>query len=222
MATQQPGSTPGGIQSGTPQAHTPTGPQAVQPASNTLEATRLAFAQGAFANIQELNRTMDQKANNLLASVALLTAALGILAAGAIDTTPQDNWQCLFRGAGVVLLLLYLLVAFNVIYVATKVYQARSHSLRPDTTAPAMLFPLMLLEGYSTNGKPDEVAYLNRLMTLEHREILHDYSNQIMEVANIYKVKQSQINVALERFRWLSILWVVAMLVLVLIIVWLR
>jgi hypothetical protein len=85
-----------------------------------------------------------------------------------------------------------------------------------------MLFPLMLLERYSVEGKADEEAYLKRLQRIEPKEILHDYANQIIEVSDIYRAKQKLVNLTLNQFRWLSILWVVTMLVLTLIVVWLR
>jgi hypothetical protein len=113
-------------------------------------------------------------------------------------------------------------MAFIVIYVATKVYQARSHSVRPETTAPGMLFPLMLLERYSVDGKANEDVYLQRLQRLEPTEIIEDYANQIIEVSDIYRAKQRLVNLTLDLFRKLSILWVVTMLVLTLIVVWLR
>jgi hypothetical protein len=152
----------------------------------------------------------------------LLTAALGILASSAITASTQEDWQRLFKGAGVLLIVVYLLMAFNVISVATKVYQARPHSVRPNTAAPGMLFPLMLLERYSVEGKANEDTYLERLHRLEPKEILHDYANQIIEVSDIYRAKQRLVNLALDHFRRLSILWVVTMLVLMLIVVWLR
>ncbi|MEA2575098.1 MAG: hypothetical protein QOH93_2396 [Chloroflexia bacterium] len=191
------------------------------PADTSVEA-RLSFAREVFANVQDLTRTMDQKANNLLSSVALLTAALGILASNAITASTQEDWQRLFKGAGVLLIAVYLLMAFNVIYIATRVYQARTHSVRPDTAAPGMLFPLMLLERYAVEGKADEDAYLERLQRIGPKEILHDYANQIIEVSDIYREKQKLVNLALDHFRRLSILWVVTMLVLMLIVVWLR
>src|SRR3954453_7660864 len=124
--------------------------------SETSDEARLSFAREVFANVQDLTRTMAQKANNLQASVALLTAPLGILASNAITADTNDDLQRLFKGAGVILIVVYLLMAFDVIYVAAKVYQARTQSVRPDTTAPGMLFPLMLLERYSVGGKADE------------------------------------------------------------------
>ncbi len=187
--------------------------------STKTEELGLSFAKEVFSNVQELNRTMDQKANNLQSSVALLTAALGIFASSTLTAVPSDDGQRLLKVVGILVILLYLLLAFNVIYVATKVYRARSHRIGFSTTAPGMLFPLILLERYSTDGRADEDAYVNRLQMLEPRDIMYDYSNQIIEVSSIYKEKQYQVNLALERFRWLSILWIAAMLVLVMIIV---
>jgi hypothetical protein len=187
--------------------------------AGSLDAARLSFAREAFANVQDLTKTMDQKANNLLASVALLTAALGILASGAMSASTGEGWQRLFKGAGVVLVLVYLMMAFNVIYIATKVYRARPHALRPNTGAPGMLFPLMLVERYSVEGKPDEDAYLDRLQHLEPADIMREYANQITEVSDIYRAKQKLVNLALDHFTMLSILWVVTMLVLMLIVV---
>jgi hypothetical protein len=191
------------------------------PPTHAFVEARLSFAREVFANVQDLTKTMDQKANNLLSSVALLTAALGILASSAITANTQEDWQRIFKGAGVLLILVYLLMAFDVIYVATKVYQARTHSVRPNTTAPGMLFPLMLLERYSVEGKADEDTYLKKLHRLEPKEILHDYVSQIIEVSDIYRAKQRLVNLALDRFRRLSIMWIVTMLVLMLIVVWL-
>ena len=189
--------------------------------AETFGEARLSFAREVFANVQDLTRTMDQKANNLQASVALLTAALGILASSAITGTTHDDLQWLSKGAGVLLILIYLLMAFNVIYIATKVYQARPQAVRPDTTAPGMLFPLMLLERYSVGGKADEDAYLSGLQRLEPKDLLHEYANQIIEVSDIYKAKQMLVNHALNQFKILSILWIVTMIALMLIVVWL-
>ena len=188
-------------------------------ASGASVETQIAFAQSAFANIQELTRTMDAKANYLLASVALLTAALGLVASRIVAATVQEDWQRLLKGAGIVLMLLYLLVAFAVIFVATGIYQARSPRVSSTTDAPGMLFPLMLLKRYSAGDRTDESAYLNRLRTLQPNDILRDYSNQIIEVSIIYEAKQKQVNLCLWLFRWTGVLWLVTMLVVVTIIV---
>ena len=197
-------------------------PQASPPhdtAQGAPAQTQLDFARSVFANIQELNRTMDAKANYLLASVALLTAALGLVASRALAVTVQEDWQRLLKGTAIVLVLGYLLVAFTVIYLATGIYQARSQRVSARTEAPGMLFPLMLLHRYSVDGKADESAYLDRLRTLQSDDILQDYSNQIIEVSIIYEAKQKQVNMCLSLFRWAGILWLLTMLVVVLVVV---
>jgi hypothetical protein len=162
---------------------------------------------------------MDQKANYLLAAVALLTAALGIVVARAIAVTVQEDWQRVLKGAGILLILLYLLLAFAVIFVATSIYQARGPRASATTAAPGMLFPLMLLKRYSVAGIDRETAYLDRLRTLQPDDVLQDYSNQIIEVSIIYEAKQKQVNLGLRLFRWMGILWLITMLVVVMIIV---
>ena len=193
-------------------------PDASEPTDPSVQ-TQIAFAQSTFANIQDLNRTMDQKANYVLASVALLTAALGLVVSGAVSVTVQEDWQRILKGASILFTLLYLLVAFAVIFVATGIYQARSQRPSTSTAAPGMIFPLMLLHRYSVAGQADERAYLEKLRTLSADDILQDYSNQIIEVSIIYEAKQKQVNLCLGLFRWTGILWLVTMLVVVLAIV---
>jgi hypothetical protein len=185
-----------------------------------MVVAKLEFAQNAFVNAQELNRTTDAKANYLLSAVALLTAALGIVAANAFDAQPADFWQGALKVLGILCALLYLLVAFNIIYIATKVFRAVSRTIRPNTTAPGMIFPLMLLERSTVDGKADEDLYMQTLIRASPRDILHDYANQLIEVSNIYKTKQAQVNLCIQRFRRLSVLWVVTMLVLAGIVLW--
>ena len=186
---------------------------------NPSTQAQLAFAQSAFANIQELNRTMDQKANYLLAAVALLTTALGLVVSRAIVATAQDDWQRVLKGAGLLLILLYLFLAFAVIFVATSIYQARTHSQKVSATtaAPGMLFPLMLLERFSVANKVDETAYLSKLRTLQTEDLLEDYVNQIIEVSIIYREKQKQVNLGLRLFRWTGILWLITMVTVILV-----
>jgi type IV secretory pathway VirB2 component (pilin) len=206
-------------QTGTGQGQLPEAPFPLEVAADAPVRIQLDFVQSAFANIQELNRMLDQKANYLLAAVALLTAALGIVVSGAITIATREDWQRALKGAGVLLILLYLLLAFAVIFVATSIYQARSHRVSAATGAPGMLFPLMLLRRYSVADKVNETAYLDRLRTLQPDDILQDYSNQIIEVSIIYEAKQKQLNLGLRLFKWMGILWLVTMLVVVMIIV---
>ncbi len=209
-----------------PQAHIDTGrsrppedPFPLEVAADAPVRIQLDFVQSAFANIQELNRTLDLKANYLLAAVALLTAALGIVVSGAITISAREDWQRILKGAGILLILLYLLLAFTVIRVATGIYQARSHRVSAVTAAPGMLFPLMLLSRYTVADNVNETAYLERIRTLRPDDMLQDYSNQIVEVSIIYEAKQRQLNLGLRLFKLMGILWLVTMLVVVMIIV---
>ena len=225
MATRIDEDNPEQLQSGMDQDRLPRASSPLQAAtdpSNDAEATvekQLEFAQSAFGNIQELNRTMDQKANNLLGATALLTAALGLVLARAIEATVQEDWQRVLKGVSMLLLMPYLLLAFALIFAATSIYQARRPRTSANTTAPGMIFPLMLLERFSVAGKVDEMAYLSRLRTLRPDDLLQDYANQIVEVSIIYKEKQKQVNLGLWLFRWTGILWIVTMLAMVIVII---
>ena len=219
MTTHMHKDNPDQLQAQLDQSQLPGASRPLAPASDASAQTQIAFAQSAYANIQELNRTMDLKANYLLASVALLTAALGLVVSRAVAVIAQEDWQRVLKGAAILLTLLYLLLAFAVIFVATGIYQARSQRVSATTAAPGMLFPLMLLKRYSVAGKADETAYLDRLRTLQPDEILQDYSNQIVEVSIIYEAKQKQVNTVLQLFRWTGILWLLTMLVVVIVIV---
>ncbi len=187
----------------------------VQTDSEELVHARLAFAERCYINAQELNRSIDLKSNFLLAAVGLLTGAVGLLASSALAGKTSLEWPGILRGAGVLLILVYLLVAFSVVYSATSVYRAVPNVLRPETNAPGMIFPLMLLARFQKDEIPDEEVYLNRLSTASAQDLLHDYANQIVEVSHIYKLKQSEINRSLQRFHWMSVLWIMTMLALV-------
>ncbi len=186
--------------------------------SEALARTRLDFAQRCFTNAQELTRLMDQKANYILAAVGLLTAALGSLASRALEITPDANWLWL-KPAGAVFTVAYMLIAFATIYNATRVYIATPHSLRPRTSAPGLLFPLMLLERFRTDTGPDEELYFDKLSVLTPKDILRDYSNQIVEISNIYQSKQRRINLSIGLFRGLIGCWIITLLLLLAIIV---
>jgi type IV secretory pathway VirB2 component (pilin) len=212
MSVQAPSENTGGV---TAQVAPGTLPVASSPSSTPGTATQsqLDFAQAAFANGQELNRTMDQKANYILGAVALLTAALGLVVSRAIVATAEDDWQRLLKGTAIVLMLLYLVLAFVLVLIATNIYQARSHSRRVSaTTTPGMLFPLMIVERFTVADKVDEAAYLEKLRTLRLDDALQDYANQIIEVSLIYKEKQQQVNFGLRLFRVVGALWLLAML----------
>jgi hypothetical protein len=176
--------------------------------------TKLEFAQYCLSNAQELTRTIDMKASFLLSAVGLLTTALGIVAASAIGGSAAGAWQWL-KVFGIICTLIYLLVSFNIIYISTKVFRASSPSINPNTTAPGLIFPLLVLQRSKKDGKVSEEVYLDKLRNASTEDLLHDYAHQIVEVSNIYESKQQQINLGITRFRWLSLLWVVTMLLLV-------
>lgn len=101
-------------------------------------------------------------------------------------------------------------MAFAVISNATRVLAPAINTLRPNTQAPGLLFPLMVLS--RTGG--DEDVYFRRLRGATPEHMLHDLANQIVEVSNVYQTKQRQLDRALRRFRWLSMLWIMVMLLL--------
>ena len=182
---------------------------------------RLDFAQRIYTSGQELNRNIDFKANFLITAVGILTTALGVVAGAAlnINMQPQIPWPDLLRTVGAVSILAFLLMAFTVTYTATRVYQALPNMLHPDSESPGLMFPLTVLRRFQVDGNISEEKYLDRLSRATPQELLYDYSNQILEISNIYRYKQAQINLSIRRFQWLSILWIVSMLVMVLIIV---
>jgi len=182
---------------------------------------RLDFAQRCFISAQELNRNIDFKANFLITAVGLLTTALGVVASAALSSNiqPEVPFPDVLRAIGAISLLAYLLMAFNVTYTATRVYQALPNTLHPDTQAPGLMFPLMVLTRFKVDGNVSEQKYLDTLSRATPQELLYDYTNQIMEISNIYRYKQAQINLSIRRFQWLSILWIISMVMLVVIIV---
>src|SRR5262245_7459239 len=181
--------------------------------------SRLKFAEQTFTNIQAMNRQFDFKANFLIGAVGVLTAALGILANGALAGPVGFTWPYLLRVIGLALMLVFLLTAFSVIQPAILVYQRMANSLRTNTNAPVLIFPLLLLERIKRNGVPDEDVYLSKLLDITPGNLLHDYANQVVEIANIYKYKHDHVNISEKRFQWLSALWVTTAMVLVAVIV---
>lgn len=198
----------------------------------SLVSARLDFAQRIHANAQNLVRLIDDKSNYLLAVVGLLTAALGALLTQALPLlavghAPGANslaldWALVVRALSIVVVGVYLIITVIVLYDTSQVYMARPHRLRPDSSSPGLLFPLIILQLYSNSsnrGQADEDLYYQRLSTLTPDEILHDYSNQIIEISNIYKIKQSHLNLSTRRFRYLVFNWAAAMLLLLLTII---
>jgi hypothetical protein len=181
--------------------------------------SRLDFAERCFINVQDLSRFMDQKASYVIAAVALLTTALGTiaLATGAFQAATGSDWHTMLRGVGIVLILGYLVMAFLVIYSATRVYSALPHMLRRRTEAPGLIFPLIVLSRFRIDDEVDEEMYYEKLSSVAPHDILRDYSNQIVEISNIYQLKQRRINASLRFFGWLTINWIVTMVLLLVI-----
>lgn len=181
---------------------------------DSLVKARIEFAERCFINAQELSRFMDQKASYILYAVALLTTALGVVASTVLNAVPRFEWQVVLKGVGLVFFLVYLVIAFLVVYNATRVFRALPHTLRRHTTAPGLIFPLILLSRFKEDDEVDSELYFNRLSQVSLTDILHDYADQIVEVANIYRHKQAQINLSTRLFQGLIIDWIVTMLVL--------
>jgi hypothetical protein len=189
--------------------------------TDTLFKARLDYVMRSYINIQELIRFMDQKAGYLLAAMVLLTTALGIVAAKAMDASANLTWQVnlsipaitdTLKVLALVAFAAYLVLAFLVLVTATRVYKALPNTLNPNSTAPGLIFPLMLLERYRKDNDADEDSYFVRLLNVQGNDILHDYSNQVMETSKIYQIKQRQINASIRWFQYLSIAWIVSIL----------
>ena len=187
-------------------------PSAVAPSTDALLKMRFDFAEKCFSNAQDLSRLMDQKAGYLLSAVGLLTTALGIVASKALDVEPAGPWHIGVKSSGLVFFLAYVLTAFMVIYNATRVFQAHSRRMQSQTAAPGLIFPLTVLGRYRSQQPPEEEVYYNRLVTVGPDDVFRDLADQIIEVSNIYRQKQTQVNRGTRLFAWLVIFWVVTIL----------
>ena len=167
----------------------------------------LKFAERSFINAQELVRFMDQKAGFLLAGVGILTAALGTFGKDALLNSASAANPVMFRIAAAVTIL-YVVMAFATIYSAAWVFSASAPKLSKDSHSAGMLFPLIVLSKHNK----DEQRYASALTALEAQDIIDDYSNQILEISNIYSEKHARINVSMKLFRASAILWVFALL----------
>jgi hypothetical protein len=207
------------MQDGIPQAeprqglHEPHGDLSYE----ALVRARLDFAERCFVNAQELTRFIDYKANFLLAAVALLTAALGIVASKALDVQPAvwPGWGWL-RGLSLVSFLAYVAMAFAVIFNATRVYRVMPSQFEHRTAAPGLIYPLLVMSRFTggSGGATDEEQYRDMLSSVRPADILHDYANQIVEISAIYERKQRAINASAAIFQWLTVSWVLTILLL--------
>ena len=192
--------------------------------TETLFKARLDYVMRSFMNAQDLVRFMDQKAGYLLTAVGLLTTALGIVAAKALDADANLTWRVqlswpelvvVLKTLALISFLAYLLLAFVLLISATKVFKALPNLLKGRSTAPGLIFPLILLERYRGEGDhPNEDSYYERLLNVQADDILHDFANQVMEVSNIYQRKQQQINASIRWFEYLSVAWIISVLLL--------
>lgn len=189
-------------------------PQVVEEQLGTeeLEKARLAFAERCLVNAQDLSRMMDLKANFLLSAVALMTAALGIVASKALDARADPGAETVLKIAGLVSFVAYIILAFTVVYSVTRVFKALGRMLTPTSVAPGLIFPLIVLERYQADGAVDEEMYFSKLAQVSSRDMLRDYTNQVLEVSAIYRRKQLEINTSVRLFQYLSISWIITIL----------
>jgi hypothetical protein len=188
-----------------------------EPVTQPLSPDNLArlkqdFAEKCFSNAQDLSRMMDQKAGYLLSAVGLLTTALGIVAAKALDVVPASTSTMVIKAAGSAFFLAYVIDAFLVVYNATRVYQALPNTMKRNPEAPGLIFPLVILNSYKTDQRTDEEIYYHKLLEINHIQILHDYANEIVDISLIYQRKQRYVNRGAGLFRWLSMFWIVTLL----------
>jgi hypothetical protein len=191
--------------------------------TETLFKARLDYVMRSFMNTQDLIRFMDQKAGYLLSAVGLLTTALGIVAAKALDANANLTWHVelsapwLITSLKVLSLISfigYLLLAFVVLLTATRVFKALPNSLKRATGAPGLIFPLILLEKYRQDNNVDDAGYYMRLLNVQGNDILHDFADQVMEISNIYQRKQQHINTSIRWFEYLGVAWIISVILL--------
>lgn len=178
---------------------------------DALVRARLDFAQRCFTNVQELTRFMDQKAGSLISAVSLLNIALGIVVGQALRL-PAGGSLTLLHLANVAVLAIYLVLAVIVIVLATSTFRALPNLLRQSTSAPGLMFPLILLKRVRVDAQAEEKRYLQTLRQVEAHDMLQDYANQIVEISAIYEVKQLRVNRAITLFHWLCLSWISTML----------
>jgi hypothetical protein len=198
--------------------------QQTELSAEDLFKARLDYVMRSFANAQDLVRFMDLKAGYLLTAVGLLTTALGIVAAKALDANASLTWRvelsapefiALLKALALISFVAYLLLAFVLLASATKVFKALPNLLKGHSTAPGLIFPLILLERYRGEGDhPNEDSYYERLLNVQGDDILHDFANQVMEVSNIYQRKQQQVNASIKWFEYLSVVWIISVILL--------
>ena len=175
----------------------------------------------SFINTQDLIRFIDQKAGYLPA-VGLLTTALGIVAAKALDANANLTWHWSFpprpdhspEGARLHFVRGSLLLAFVVLASATRLFKALPNSLKRTSSAPGLIFPLILLKKYKKDTARTLTPFLQQLLNVQGNDILHDFADQVMEISNIYQRKQQQINSSIRWFEYLGVAWIISVILL--------
>src|SRR5439155_26424277 len=109
-----------------------------------------------------------------------------------------------------------VVLAFMVVFAATQVFRALGKTLIQESLAPGLIFPLTVLERHKADDVMDEEMYFRRMASVSSNDIIRDYSNQVLEISAIYHRKQSHINSSVRLFQYLSISWIVTMLLLLL------
>ncbi len=173
---------------------------------------RVDFAIRSMLHIQELVRFMDQKSGLVLTAVGILTTAQGAFIVRLFSLATVSPLQQALRLATLGCALIYILVAFSVIFAGTKVFTPSVKPRRPDSKAPGLIFPLAILQKQDGN----EDLYQQRIMQAMPSDLLLDLSNQIVELSNIFKAKSRYLDAVFWRFRLLCVLWLALMLLLVL------
>jgi hypothetical protein len=195
----------------------------IELSKEALFRARLDYVMRSFMNTQDLIRFMDQKAGYLLSAVGLLTTALGIVAAKALDANTNLTWYLELSSPGLIALLKvlsfisfvgYLLLAFVVLANATKVFKALPNLLKRPSTAPGLLFPLILLEKYKKGTDAGGDTFYRQLLNVQGNDILNDFAEQVMEISNIYQRKQQQINTSIRWFEYLGVAWIISIILL--------
>jgi hypothetical protein len=171
---------------------------------------RLEFLHRNFTNTQELITFMDQKAGHLLTAVGVLSATLGVLAMSFfnIKPTPTDIIGVRLQTSGAIVLIIYFLLLFLAILKTLLVVMPRKVKSTVCTDVAGLIFPLMVLE--SCHGDPR--TYVQKVAGITYNELLHEYADQVVSVAEIYKLKHERLDDALVWLRAAIFAWGCAIL----------
>ncbi len=155
------------------------------------------FCKGALENIQNLIRFMDIKGGAILTMAGLLTAVLYGLVIFYMDNDAASGKIHYFL---LVVVVVYFINLAIVMCKASLIFFARPGDSKNYSSAPLMLFPLLILKNHNTDKD-----YKERAENLSCEDILADYSNQIIVCSKIYEIKHDHVNSALN--------WVVLLLI---------